>query len=104
MKPSRTLAVDLLSKQRHLHLAGGQGGVHVDQQSLLGKNIGALFFGGLDEHLRDVPCSFGKPALRCPENPRLGAEDIRSDVLSTGGKKELDERRREESVRRECIR
>lgn len=43
--------VCLLSKQRHLNLAGRQSGFHVNQQSLLGKNIGALFFGGLDEHL-----------------------------------------------------
>lgn len=41
----------LLSKQWHLNFAGRQSSFHVNQQSLLGKNIGALFFGGLDKHL-----------------------------------------------------
>lgn len=43
--------VHLLSKQWHLDLTGGEGGFHVNQQSFLGKNIGALFCGGLDKHL-----------------------------------------------------
>lgn len=41
----------LLSKQWHLDFTGWEGGLHVNQQSLLGKNIGALFFWGLDKHL-----------------------------------------------------
>lgn len=41
----------LLPEQRDLDLTGRKSGFHVDQESLLGKNIGALFFGGLDKHL-----------------------------------------------------
>lgn len=48
----------LLPEQRDLDLTGRKSGFHVNQESLLGKNIGALFFWGLDKYLWCKHCIF----------------------------------------------
>lgn len=48
----------LLPKQRDLDLTGRKSSFHVNQESLLGKNIGTLFFWGLDKHLWRKHCIF----------------------------------------------
>lgn len=65
----------LLPEQRDLDLTGRKSGFHVNQESLLGKNIGTLFFWGLDKHLWRKHCIFSLLLSRVLE---LGAHSTTS--------------------------